>query len=81
MKLGYRSELAAIDDPAQRKALYDEMVDRRYKHGKATNTASHFEIDDVIDPVASRSWIMRALRSVPPSAPRTEKKWPCIDTW
>jgi acetyl-CoA carboxylase carboxyltransferase component len=52
-----------------------------YKHGKATNTASHFEIDDVIDPVASRQWIMAGLRAMPLSPPRTTKKRPNIDTW
>ena len=41
--------------PEKRKALFDEMVERMYEHGKAVNTASHFEIDDVIDPVDSRS--------------------------
>jgi acetyl/propionyl-CoA carboxylase alpha subunit len=81
VKLGYRNELAAIDDPDQRKASFDEMVDRMYRHGKAVNTASHFEIDDVIDPADSRRWITAALRSVPPSPPRTEKKRPHIDTW
>ena len=32
-----------------------------YEHGKALNTASHFEIDDVIDPADSRRWITTAL--------------------
>jgi len=81
VKLGYRKELAAEQDPARRKALFDEMVARMYQHGKAVNMASHFEIDDVIDPLESRSWILRALRAVPPPPPRTGKKRPCIDTW
>jgi acetyl/propionyl-CoA carboxylase alpha subunit/acetyl-CoA carboxylase carboxyltransferase component len=81
VKLGYRKELAAVDDPDQRKALFDEMVERMYKHGKAVNTASTFEIDDVIDPLESRKWIMTALQSAPPPAPRSGKKRPCIDTW
>jgi acetyl/propionyl-CoA carboxylase alpha subunit/acetyl-CoA carboxylase carboxyltransferase component len=81
VKLGYRNELAAIEDPEKRKALYDEMVERMYERGKAVNTASHFEIDDVIDPIASRPWIAAALRSVPPPAASTGKKRPCIDTW
>ena len=81
VKLGYRNELAAVEDPAKRKALFDEMVDRMYKHGKAVSTASHFEIDDVIDPMLSRKWIMAALRSAPALPPRTGKKRPCIDTW
>jgi acetyl-CoA carboxylase carboxyltransferase component len=81
VKLGYRNELQALEDPTERKALYDEMVERMYQRGKAVNTASHFEIDDVIDPIDSRSWILSALRSVPPATPRTAKKRPCIDTW
>jgi acetyl/propionyl-CoA carboxylase alpha subunit/acetyl-CoA carboxylase carboxyltransferase component len=81
VKLGYRNELAALEDPQERKALYDQMVARMYEHGKALNTASHFEIDDVIDPAESRTWISRALRAAPPPPPRTQKKRPCIDTW
>jgi acetyl-CoA carboxylase carboxyltransferase component len=52
-----------------------------YRHGKAVNTASHFEIDDVIDPLDSRKWIVAGLRSTPPKSPRTGKKRPNIDTW
>ena len=66
VKLGYRNELAAIDDPEQRRTLYEEMVERMYQHGKALNTASHFEIDDVIDPMDSRTWVSAACDSFPP---------------
>ena len=81
VKLGYRQELAALEDPEERKALFDQMVERMYAHGKAINTASLFELDDVIDPMDSRRWLTRALHSVPPPPPRTAKKRPCIDTW
>jgi acetyl/propionyl-CoA carboxylase alpha subunit/acetyl-CoA carboxylase carboxyltransferase component len=81
VKLGYRNEIAAVDDPQKRKALFDEMVARMYEHGKAVNIASAFEIDDVIDPMESRRWILAALDSSPPPAPRTGKKRSCIDTW
>jgi len=81
VKLGYRDELAAVEDPAERKALFDEMVDRMYSHGKAVSTASHFEIDDVIDPLDSRAWITNALRSAPGPARREGPKRPCVDTW
>jgi acetyl-CoA carboxylase carboxyltransferase component len=81
VKLGYRNELAAIDDPARRKALFEEMVARMYAHGKALNTATTFEIDDVIDPADSRRWIVSGLDAAPPPAPRTGKKRSCIDTW
>ena len=81
VKLGFRKELAAETDHARRKALFDEMVARMYKIGKAVNMASNFEIDEVIDPVDSRKWIGTALRSSPPPTPRNGKKRPNIDTW
>ncbi len=56
-------------------------IERMYERGKAINTASHFEIDDVIDPGDSRRWIIAAFRSVPPREPSSGKKRPCIDTW
>ena len=52
-----------------------------YKHGKAVNTASNCELDDVIDPMDSRDWIMGALRSVPEQQRPEGKKRPNIDTW
>ncbi|MCC6382690.1 MAG: carbamoyl-phosphate synthase large subunit [Dehalococcoidia bacterium] len=81
VKLGYRNELAAVADPLERKALFDRMVASAYDHAKALNAATHFEIDDVVDPAESRRWISTALGSVPPVAPRTGKKRPCVDTW
>jgi len=81
VKLGYRNEIAAVEDPQKRKAYFDEMVARMYDHGKAVNIASAFEIDDVIDPMESRRWIIAALDSSPPPAPREGKKRVCIDTW
>ena len=81
VKLGYRGELAAVEQPEQRRALFAEMVGRMYEHGKAVNMSSVFEIDDVIDPADSRRWIGRTLASLPPAAPRTGKKRPCVDTW
>ncbi|MCU1394155.1 MAG: putative acyl-CoA carboxylase beta chain [Ilumatobacteraceae bacterium] len=83
VRLGYSKELAAVEDPAERDALFQTMVDRMYEHGKAVNTASHFEIDDVIDPADTRRWLATILRSVPPT-PRwasRPKKRPNIDTW
>jgi len=81
VKLGFRKELEAETDPEARRALYEELVARMYARGKAVSMASVFEVDDVIDPADSRHWILRALRSVPPSAPRTGKKRACVDTW
>jgi acetyl/propionyl-CoA carboxylase alpha subunit/acetyl-CoA carboxylase carboxyltransferase component len=81
VKLGFRKELAAIEDPEERRRLFEQMVARAYERGGALNTASHFEIDDVIDPAESRRWILSLLGSFAPPAPRSHKKRPCIDTW
>ena len=81
VKLGFRKELEAETDPERRLALYQEMVDRMYEHGKAINMASHLEIDEVIDPADSRHWILRALKSAPPVPARAGKKRPGIDPW
>ncbi|MGH9191360.1 MAG: carboxyl transferase domain-containing protein, partial [Acidimicrobiales bacterium] len=50
VRLGYRTELEAIDDPDERDRAFERMVAQAYEHGKALNAATHFEIDDVIDP-------------------------------
>jgi acetyl-CoA carboxylase carboxyltransferase component len=81
VKLGYRNELAAIEDPAERRAKFDEMVARAYESGKAINRATSFFIDDVIDPADTRRWILGALKSLPPPGPRTGKKLRWIDAW
>ncbi len=81
VRLGYRKELEAVDDPDRRQELFEQMVANMYQHGKALNTATYFEIDDVIDPADSRRWVTAAFASAPPPPPRTGKKRPCIDTW
>ena len=81
VKLGFRKELEAIKNPAERIKTYEKMVEDSYQRGKAVNMASHFELDDVIDPADTRKWIMSALKSLPPKTERRSKKRPNIDTW
>jgi acetyl/propionyl-CoA carboxylase alpha subunit len=81
VRLGFRKELEAIADPTERQSVFEKMVGAAYDHGKAVSVASGFEFDDVIDPCESRAWILSALRSAPPPAPRAGKKRPCVDTW
>ena len=81
VKLGYRNELAAIADPAERKAKFDEMVAAAYARGKALSMALGPSLDDVIDPAETRRWIAAGLKSLPPVAPRTGKKLRWVDSW
>jgi len=63
VRLGYRRELEAVDDPDERQALYEKLLAQLYEQGKAISIASYFEIDDVIDPMLSRDLIVKSLRS------------------
>ena len=81
VKLGYRKELEAVDDPQERKVLYDKMVAGMYERGKAISVASMFEVDAVIDPAETRDWINATLEAAPPVAKHNGKKRPWIDTW
>jgi acetyl/propionyl-CoA carboxylase alpha subunit len=82
VRLGYRKEIEAIVDPAERQKYFNDMVAKYYENGKAINIASVLEIDSVIDPLETRHWIMSGLRSMPPRRERsTVPKRPFIDTW
>ncbi len=80
VKLGYRKELAAIEDPAERQAFFEAAVARAYADGKALNMAAFLEIDAVIDPAETRDRIIRALDSIPARRDHGERR-PFIDTW
>jgi acetyl-CoA carboxylase carboxyltransferase component len=81
VQLGFRKELEAESDPIARQALYEKLVAAAYRNGKALNAATHFEIDDVIDPAETRGRILAVLASAPSPEPRRGKKRPCVDTW
>ena len=81
VKLGYRNELMELKTAEERIKRFDEMVASSYERAKAVNSASFFGVDDVIDPAATRSWIVRGMTSLPPVVPRESKKRPFVDTW
>jgi acetyl/propionyl-CoA carboxylase alpha subunit/acetyl-CoA carboxylase carboxyltransferase component len=81
VRLGYRKEMEAIKDPAEQKKFFDEKVARSYEHGKAINMASFLEIDQVIDPIETRRWIVRGLKSVPAPDMSRGKRRSFVDTW
>lgn len=81
VKLGFRKELAAIEDPEARRAEFDMRVQRAYDSAKAVNASAGGGIDDVIDPAETRSWIVSGLNALPPTPRREGKKYPYIDPW
>lgn len=76
VRLGYRRELEAIADPAERQRHFDELVAQEYVRGKAINAAMVFELDDVIDPADTRQ---RVLAALPSTVPQERRRF--VDTW
>jgi acetyl-CoA carboxylase carboxyltransferase component len=84
VRLGFRRELDAEPDEESRRLLEQKLIAAAYQNGKALNAATHFEIDDVIDPAETRERVLAAISSAPPSGSwrqRPGKKRPCVDTW
>ena len=63
VRLGYKKELEAVTEGEERDALFNQLVDKMYERGKATEAAAHLEIDAVIDPADTRAVIVRAFES------------------
>ncbi|HJX36089.1 MAG TPA: hypothetical protein VJ280_03925, partial [Dehalococcoidales bacterium] len=76
----FKKELAAIENPQEREALYEKLVAQMYERGKAINMASYLEIDAVIDPADTRKWLMQGLKSVPARRPQ-ETNHSFVDPW
>jgi acetyl/propionyl-CoA carboxylase alpha subunit/acetyl-CoA carboxylase carboxyltransferase component len=79
VRLGFRRELEEIDDEAEAQLRYEELLEEYKSLGRATNAASVFEIDDVIDPATTRAWIIGTLETFDPSARNPPGRR--IDTW
>lgn len=63
VSLGYRRELEAISDEAEKAAFFNRKLDELYEDGKALSVAEYMEIDDVIDPADTRAWIINGLQA------------------
>ena len=77
VRLGFRKELEAVPEGAEREALFQQLVDRQVANGQATQMAATLEIDAVIDPAETRRWLSQGLASAK-VAPRGRG---FIDTW
>lgn len=77
VRLGFRKELEALPEGPERDALFQKLVAKSYANGEAMHMAATLEIDAVIDPADTRSWLARGLASaqVRPLGHRF------IDTW
>lgn len=77
VRLGYAKELAAIEDEDARRERYEELLAEHYEQGKAINGAMLGELDEVIDPAATRAWINAAFAGFEHPGPSDRY----IDTW
>jgi acetyl-CoA carboxylase carboxyltransferase component len=80
VKLGFKKELEAITDEAERAQLYDKLVAGAYEKGKAIRAATALEFDEVIAPEQTRQWVSTALATIDP-ATYAQGSGRYIDTW
>ena len=78
VRLGYRKELEAQPDAAAREALFQQLLAQEYAKGSAMNMAATLEIDAVIDPAATRDWLLRGLQGQPAVRPSSGLM---VDAW
>ena len=81
VRLGFKKELDAMPNAAERDALEQRLIAGAYERGSALSMASHTEIDNVIDPAYTKTHILGVLDACPTPQPRTGKKRPMVDAW
>ncbi len=81
VRLGFKRELESAPDPQAREQLFNELVTRLYRQGRATEAASYLEIDAVIDPADTREVILSALGSPTRRRPSPPAGRRFVDTW
>ncbi len=81
VRLGWKKELAALPEGAEREARYQQLVAQQYAAGSALNMAATLEIDAVIDPAETRAWLARGLAASRIRAGQGEGGSRFIDSW
>lgn len=79
IRLGFKKELEAVAEGAERNALFDKLVAQAYERGHALSTASFVEIDAVIDPAQTRKWIAQGIASAALRGQRERRSF--VDAW
>jgi acetyl-CoA carboxylase carboxyltransferase component len=80
VKLGFRKELDAIADDAERAQRVRELTALAEENAKALNAAQLFELDDVIDPADTRA-LIAATFAAASGRPAPERGHRFVDTW
>ena len=80
VRLGFRKELEAIDDAAQREERVRALTAEAQDNAAALNAAALFELDDVIDPADTRALIVATLAAAS-SRPQPSDRSRFVDTW
>lgn len=78
VRLGYRKELQAAAEGAERDALFDRLLAEQHAKGSAEQMATTLEIDAVIDPAHTRHWLVQGLAGAKVGEPSATR---FIDTW
>ncbi|KAI9031301.1 pyruvate carboxylase [Hyaloraphidium curvatum] len=84
VRLAYKNELAAIEDPKERLKVENDMIAQLYQAGKALRAGEFLEIDAVIDPAETRKWVLAGLKKCVGGrgwTPGRPKKRPMVDTY
>jgi acetyl-CoA carboxylase carboxyltransferase component len=81
VRLGHRRELEAIEDDAERESATEALIAAAYEQGRAVRAAELFEIDDVIDPAATRTWVRSLTRAAGPARWRDRDHRSHVDAW
>jgi acetyl-CoA carboxylase carboxyltransferase component len=79
VRLGFRRELEAIEDPDERADRERQMIELAHANARGLNVASFAEIDDVIDPALTRARIVAALDLQPPRV--GDRRVPYVTPW
>jgi acetyl-CoA carboxylase carboxyltransferase component len=80
VRLGFRRELDAIEDPDERERRVQELTELAHERAKALNAATVFELDDVIDPAETRRVISSTLAAAVGGGQR-ERGHRFVDSW
>jgi acetyl-CoA carboxylase carboxyltransferase component len=81
VRLALRGELAAIADEAERERRVRELTAAAQDNAKALNSATLFELDDVIDPADTRALVAATFHAATRVAASEGGQRRFLDTW